>query len=75
MPLLRQSAYGSDVQISEKHPTCAICLLPVEEATMVTVVRTLVAAGQVVEEGQAERPVVIVHEDCIRPLLHPDYSL
>jgi len=42
---------------------------------MVTVIRTLVAAGQVVEEGQPEWPVIIVHEECIRPLLHPDYSL
>jgi hypothetical protein len=58
----------------------AICLRPVDETTMATVMTTLVSAGRTVEEGEVEegepeRPVIIVHEDCIRPTLHPDYSL
>jgi hypothetical protein len=31
--------------------------------------------GRGVEEGEPERPVVFVHEACLRPLVHPDYKI
>jgi hypothetical protein len=57
----------------DKPLTCAICLQPVDEMTIVTVMTTLIAAGRTVGEDDPDRPAVNVHGECIRPVLHPDY--